>query len=190
MPAEPVFKAMLASAKERSVAAWVSGIVLMAVVGIAGWQHLFSDTQQPPSVAQVSSSEQHVLITEKPKLPAEKPHTRPEQTPIPPQTKHASQTPHITQQKPQARHTQQVTLGKGSLFVQVGAFQERSKAKAMHQAMHQSYRRVKIVLKKGLHAVWVGPVQSRKEAETLKRDILKKHKIKGFIVSNIKKDAT
>jgi len=81
-------------------------------------------------------------------------------------------------------HTKRLVIGKGSFFVQVGAFKKASGAKLTLQHMNNTYKRAKIYLTSGLYTVWVGPVATKKEAETLKKLIFKQDEIKGFITHN------
>ncbi|MDQ6989603.1 MAG: SPOR domain-containing protein [Mariprofundaceae bacterium] len=76
-----------------------------------------------------------------------------------------------------------ITVGKGHLYIQVGAFQKKALANIMYKKMQQHYKRAKVVDKGGIYAVWVGPVASKAQALALKKRILRVDKLTGFTVS-------
>ncbi len=188
----PSLKTMLASTAERKLAAWVASVALAGVLGVVVWQNLFTHSTSP--AAQPHPVNRHVLITEKPKAlrhQASTPHS-----PSPKSTnakarhnlatsKPAAVSPDNTRVKSNPSAKKHTTIDKGNFFVQVGAFAEKHKAQALYQKMKTTYKRAILTTKGKYHAVWVGPVRNRKEADILKAQILKRYKIKGFIVSRI-----
>jgi len=68
-------------------------------------------------------------------------------------------------------------------YAQLGAFQERARARGMaDQLKHRGWHAVIATTQGGLHAVWVGPKTTRGQAETLLKSIQRKTRHKGFIV--------
>ncbi len=68
-------------------------------------------------------------------------------------------------------------------YVQVGAFRDPARARALAGRLKRRGFSARIVAKAGgLHAVWAGPRSSRSEAETLKNSIQLKAGLSGFIV--------
>jgi len=68
-------------------------------------------------------------------------------------------------------------------YVQMGAFQQRSRAQGMVRHLKKrGWKAVLTTTQGGLHAVWIGPKRTRSEAETLLKIIRTKLKNKGFIV--------
>ncbi len=87
-------------------------------------------------------------------------------------------TVHATD-KPAAK-TEQIA---GGFYVQLGAFQELPRAQGLaDQIKRKGWHSVISPTKGGLHAVLVGPKQTRNEAETLLKSIQGRIKNKGFIV--------
>jgi len=54
----------------------------------------------------------------------------------------------------------------------------------MHEKMTKKYKRAKIIFRSKLYVVWVGPVVTYKEAETLRQNLQRRENIKGFIISD------
>jgi len=80
--------------------------------------------------------------------------------------------------------TQKTSLTHG-FYVQLGAFQERPRARNFVQQLNKNGWSARIINKKnGLHAVWVGPKTSRSQAEQLAKSIHSKLKYKGFIIQH------
>ncbi len=76
-----------------------------------------------------------------------------------------------------------IIMGKGTFYIQVGAYQKKNLAQRMHQKMKQQYKRAKIVTKGDMYAVWVGPVATKSEVSALKKRLLRLNKLEGFIVT-------
>ncbi|MDQ6982562.1 MAG: SPOR domain-containing protein [Mariprofundus sp.] len=71
----------------------------------------------------------------------------------------------------------------GGFYVQVGAFQERSRAqKLTEQLKRKGWQAAISIRRSGLYAVWIGPKQTRASANQLLKAIQLKLKSKGFIV--------
>jgi len=82
------------------------------------------------------------------------------------------------------KKTKRIVIGRGHFYVQVGAYQQQKLARLMFEKMKRKYKRAKIIAKGKVHAVWVGPVQSRKEAEQLKNRLQRLDHLRGFITSD------
>jgi len=79
-------------------------------------------------------------------------------------------------------HAAAATIANG-YYVQMGAFQERSRAQGMVKHLKKrGWKAVLTTTRLGLHAVWIGPKRTRSEAERLLKIIRAKLKNKGFIV--------
>ena len=164
-------KTLLTNAAERKFSIIIATIATFAVLTTVIWNTFFSPSTTTSSTPPVNHS---VSITEKPPSLQRAPlHNATNK-----QTTHKQLLPPVT-----AKKNNKVTVGKGKLYVQVGAFKEVKGAKIIYEKMRKRYKRAQIMPKSGYYAVWVGPVQSKSEAETLKRQILKRYKIKGFITS-------
>ncbi|MDQ6983546.1 MAG: SPOR domain-containing protein [Ghiorsea sp.] len=113
------------------------------------------------------------------------------------QQEHADKTPllssqqHIkTQVKPSSNKQQanklkliKLILGQGNYYVQVGAFSQAKLARLMLGKMRNKYKYAKIKRKTDKHAVWVGPVITKHDAQTLKKHLQRKSNLQGFIVT-------
>ena len=85
----------------------------------------------------------------------------------------------IDKPKPAAK-TEQIA---GGFYVQLGAFKEHPRARGLaDQIKRKGWHSIISPTKGGLHAVLVGPKQTRNEAETLLKSIQGRIKKKGFIV--------
>ncbi|MDQ6997561.1 MAG: SPOR domain-containing protein [Mariprofundus sp.] len=77
------------------------------------------------------------------------------------------------------------TVLASGFYVQLGAFDEKSRAQGLADQLKRKGWSVKIATKKnGMHAVWIGPKSTKPEAETLLKTIHRKLKQKGFIVQH------
>ena len=166
MPAQK--KTLLTNAAERKFSIIIATIATVAVLTTVIWNAFFSPPTTTTSIPLVNHS---VSITEKP--PSLQQSTAPLH-----HTANKQVSPSLT-----ANKSNKVTVGKGKLYVQVGAFKEVKGARVTYEKMRKRYKRAQIMPKSGYYAVWVGPVRTQSEAETLKRQILKRYKIKGFITS-------
>ena len=163
-------KNLLTSTSELKFSIVLALIATIIVCAAAIWDIFFSKTAKPASLNTLNQS---VSITEKPKGL---------QQPSPAHSLHTKNTEvsHSNIMKPT---NNKITIGKGKLYVQVGAFKEVARARATYEKMRATYKRAQIMPKSGYYAIWVGPVRSKKEAEILQKQILKHYKIKGFITS-------
>jgi len=165
-------KTLLTHAGERKLAIIIATVATFAVLTTVIWNTFFS---QPVTTAPAPLVNHSVSITEKP--PSLQQATAPLY-----HTTHKQAT-HKQSLTPTTAKSNQVTVGKGKLYVQVGAFKEVKGARETYEKMRKTYKRAQIMPKSGYYAVWVGPVRTKSEAETLKRQIFKRYKIKGFITS-------
>lgn len=164
-------KNLLTSASELKLSIVLAVIATVIVCATAIWSVFFSKpTKTNPPIALHNQS---VSITEKPKS-LQKPSTQPS---------HIQSTTLSHNNKTTASNNHKVLIGKGDFFVQVGAFKEVVRAKATYEKMRKTYKRAQIMPKSGYYAIWVGPVRSKREAETLQKQILKRYNIKGFITT-------
>lgn len=92
--------------------------------------------------------------------------------------KKVEQTKKHVVKKPQ--HTK--TTQKGRYYVQIGAFKQLSGAKKKAAELSKANWRVKIVNRKGLRLLWIGPLKSRDHAKKIQSKLLKNRFTKGFIV--------
>ncbi|MDQ6961965.1 MAG: SPOR domain-containing protein [Mariprofundaceae bacterium] len=85
-------------------------------------------------------------------------------------------------EKPKVKvHKPKKTHNKG-YYVQIGAFKKLSGAKKKAAELTKANWRVKIVNRKGLRLLWVGPLSSRDRAKKAQTKLLKNRFTKGFIV--------
>lgn len=166
-------KTLLTHAGERKLAIIIATVATLAVLTTVTWNTFFSQPITTTSAPVVNHS---VSITEKP--PALQQATAPLHHTALKQATHKQSSPAAI-----AKKSNSVTVGKGKLYVQVGAFKEVKGARTTYEKMRKTYKRAQIMPKSGYYAVWVGPVRTKSEAETLKRQIFKRYKIKGFITS-------
>jgi len=85
--------------------------------------------------------------------------------------------------KPQPTQKTKINIGQGNYFVQVGAFKQAKLARLMLEKMKKKYHYAIIKRKADKHAVWVGPVVTKKDALTLKKHLQRKSNLQGFIVT-------
>jgi len=173
-----------ANAPERKIALIVAGVATFALAGSLIWS-LFSSSPNSVTAPNIPTA---VQVIEKPKTiatqqrievkePAQIVSEKPKQAkPIITQTKQQEVKPTLTKKK--------VVVGKGNLYVQVGAFKQPNLARLLYEKMTKKYKRAKIILRSNMYVVWVGPVVTYKEAATLKQNIQRRENIKGFIVSD------
>jgi len=89
-------------------------------------------------------------------------------------------TVHQTDKPTPAAKTEHIS---GGFYVQLGAFKEHPRARGLaDQIKRKGWHSVILPTKGGLHAVLVGPKQTRNEAEKLLKSIQGRIKKKGFIV--------
>ncbi len=84
--------------------------------------------------------------------------------------------------QPEKKHVTQLNIGKGTYYVQVGAFNQAKLAQKLFEKVKHQYKHAKIKFKVDKYAVWVGPVLSRSDASILKKHLQQKNNLKGFIV--------
>ena len=166
-------KTLLSHAAERKLAIIIATVATFAVLTTVIWNTFFS---QPITTAFTPVVNHSVSVTEKP--PSLQQATAPLHRTTHKQATHKQSLPPATAQK-----RNKVTVGKGKLYVQVGAFKEVKGARTTYKKMHKTYKRAQIMPKSGYYTVWVGPVRTKSEAEILKKQIFKRYKIKGFITS-------
>lgn len=75
-----------------------------------------------------------------------------------------------------------VAAASGNYYVQAGAFKEKTLARKLASRINRHGWNAAIVPKSGLHAVWVGPKNSRSGIENLQKSIHRTLNIRGFIV--------
>ncbi len=75
-----------------------------------------------------------------------------------------------------------VVAASGNYYVQAGAFKEKTLARKLASRINKHGWNAAIVPKSGLHAVWVGPKNSRSGIEKLQKSIHHTLNIRGFIV--------
>lgn len=162
-------KTWLTKPSELKFSIILATIASITVVTTVVWGILSS---QPTLKVTVPIMNPSVTITEKPKN-------------LQQIIKHPQRVTHTPTQKTKTKiitHNK-VIIGRGKLYVQVGAFKEVARARKTYEKMRKTYKRAQIMPKSDYYAIWVGPVRSKAEAETLKKQILKRYKIKGFITS-------
>jgi len=71
---------------------------------------------------------------------------------------------------------------KNRYYVQIGAYKKHSGAKKRAAELTKAKWSVKIVRRKGLHLIWIGPLNTRNQAKRTQDKLLKNRFIKGFIV--------
>lgn len=82
------------------------------------------------------------------------------------------------------RHIKDRNGLKHGYYIQVGAFKDVAKAKKLADSLQHAGWHVQTITKENaLHAVLVGPLQTRIKAESTKLKLAKQSKVKGFIVS-------
>ena len=166
-------KKLLTHADERKLAITIATVATFAVLTTVIWNTFFS---QPITTASAPVVNHSVSITEKP--------TSLQQATIPLHHTTHKQATHKQSLPPTiVKKTNKVTEGKGKLYVQVGAFKEANGARKTYEKMRKTYEHTQIIPKSGYSVVWIGPVRTKIEAETLKKQIFKRYKIKGFITS-------
>jgi len=164
-------KKLLTSTSELKLSIVFAIIATIIVCAAATWSIFFSKPIKPSPP--ITLNNQSVSITEKPKgLQQSATHTSRTQN-----TKVSHNNKIVV-----PSHNK-VLIGKGNFFVQVGAFKEVVRARTTYEKMRKTYKRAQIMPKSGYYAIWVGPVRSKREAETLQKQILKRYNIKGFITS-------
>jgi len=188
----PWLNIRLVTASEFKIAIIVAILATLAVVISTVWPLFMQSSEQEPPIQVMQSSEIH--ITPKPATTTFTKNT-PSDTIANNKPSRVKQTQENLRKKespqPQKKHTaqtstkqrQQVVIGQGHLFVQVGAFKEINHARLMFKKMKAKYKRASIISKAQHHLVWVGPVATRSDAEKLKTNIRRQDKIKGFITS-------
>lgn len=166
-------KTLLTHTGERKLAIIIATVATFAVLTTVIWNTFFS---QPIKTASAPVVNHSVSITEKP------PSLQQAIAPLP-HTAHKQATHKQSLSPATAKKSNKVTVGKGKIYVQVGAFKEVKGARTTYEKMRKTYKRAQIMPKSGYYAVWVGPVRTKNEAEILQRQIFKRYKIKGFITS-------
>lgn len=183
-----------ASANEHRIA-WIVACCSIATIFLASvWPELFN-------LKPISPAPESVQVEGSPSAQQEPRFTTPTKEPsriINKQTQNKSDTnrektvavvkkikPVINKSPPQK--TTKTKPGKGtvvsgSYYVQTGAFKEKALAQKLVGKMKKHGWDAVIVPKSGLHAVWVGPKNSRDGIEGLQKSINNTLKIKGFIV--------
>jgi len=131
---------------------------------------------QKPEAVDTSPSEQLAVIS-----PANKPEAKPAVKPAvaKPQPRPAPVPKAVV--KPAAASA----IASG-YYVQLGAFSESPRAQGMADQVSLKGWKARVVPKGKVHAVWVGPVANRGEADAARKEIEKKLKLKGFIVHSPK----
>jgi len=164
-------KNLLTSTSELKLSIVLAVIATVIVCATAIWSVFFSKPTKPnPPIALHNQS---VSITEKPKG-LQQSSTQPS---------HTQNTKVSHGNRATMPNKKKVVIGKGKLYVQVGAFKEVVRARKTYEKMRKTYKRAQIMPKSGYYAIWVGPVRSKREAKTLQKQILKRYNIKGFITS-------
>ena len=166
-----------ASLLEQRMAWGIAACCIILVVLASGrpeWFDFFNPNQKqvatlsPSGPAKHATAHQRKTHIQKAKKPT---HVSP---PAKAPTVHAIDKP-----KPAAK-TEQIA---GGFYVQLGAFKEYPRALGLaDQIKRKGWHSIISPTKGGLHAVLVGPKQTRNEAETLLKSIQGRIKNKGFIV--------
>jgi len=168
--------------KESKAAMVIALIATIVVTTVVIWTSFFKNSSDVS--LDNTTVDKSIHITEKPNLQV--PTTLETNKPI---VRQAQKTQSV-QPKPQTktaikpqRNKQQIVLGQGNYYVQVGAVKQSKLARLMLEKMKTKYRYAKIVAKPQAHAVWVGPVVTRQEASKLKKIIQQRDNIQGFITT-------
>ena len=169
------FSAQRLELKFASIFALAAAIV---VVLILAWTSFFSAPNNQTKTA--SSPSMAVQTFERPSVPQSTvaaPEAEPNHTPLtpkprPPEKKAEPSIPKVT-----------LTIGQGNYYVQVGAFSQAKLARLMLEKMRKQYKFAKIKQKADKHAVWVGPVITQHDAQTLKKYLQRKSNLQGFIMA-------
>ncbi len=168
---------------ELKIASILALVTACLVVSIVLWSFFTSET---PVTNRISSSHNAVQTIETPSQLRKTQHTPLREKQVKPLTKQKNEkTPSSSKAytaQPQQKIVQLV-LGKGNYYVQVGAFSQAKLARLMLEKMKQKYKYAKIKPKTNSHAVWVGPVMNKQSAQTLKKHLLRKNNIQGFITT-------
>ncbi|MDX8387798.1 MAG: SPOR domain-containing protein [Ghiorsea sp.] len=176
----PKLSSFITSASEQKYSAILATLVTIAVAITVIWVSFFSKGNTSESTKSPVAQPLAVQITEKPNIKQ-----LPDPTPTPHTKKAHNKTNHAKKVASPQRKTpeKQVIIGQGKLYVQVGAFKEAKGASLTVRKMKARYKRAKVTIKSGFHLVWVGPVATKAEAESLKRHIQRRDHIRGFITS-------
>ncbi len=119
--------------------------------------------------------------------------------PLPPEEKEISKEPElqtrdidtpsvepvkVAKPSPVVKQTPIAKTPRHGFYIQVAAFKDPARARAQAGKLRQNGWKVDIVIKGGdMHAVWVGPWQSRTDADKGKARLLKELNLKGFMIN-------
>ncbi|MDQ6977976.1 MAG: hypothetical protein Q9M75_07675, partial [Ghiorsea sp.] len=132
-------KTLLTHAGERKLAIIIATVATFAVLTTVIWNTFFS---QPIITASAPVVNHSVSITEKP------PSLQQAITP-PSHTTHKQAIHKQSLPPTSAKKSNTVTVGKGKLYVQVGAFKEVKGARTIYEKMRKTYKRAQIMPKSG-----------------------------------------
>jgi len=182
-----------ASLSEHRTAWIIACCCIIAIFLASTWPGLFSFQSTPPA-SENRQSESHVRIQQKtrfstPKKQASRPAKKqPQQVSGNKKTNSAVvsekkvQTGKKNQLKTSATQPEKAVVTLGAYYIQAGAFREKTLAQKLVNRIKENGWNAVIVPRSELHAVWVGPENSRSDVKNLQKSILRTLKIEGFIV--------
>ncbi|HID36397.1 MAG TPA: hypothetical protein EYP39_03315 [Ghiorsea sp.] len=172
------FHAQRIELKIASILALVTACLVMFIVL---WSFFTSETPVNNHISSPNATVQTIETPAQLREPQHTPlHEKQVNSPAKQQSEKTPPSAKVYKTQPQQKIVKLV-LGKGNYYVQVGAFSQAKLARLMLEKMKQKYKYAKIKPKSNSHAVWVGPVMRKQDAQTLKKHLLRKSNIQGFI---------
>lgn len=182
-----------ASSKELKIASLVAISTIIALVVAFVWSIFMPDDTTTTTLAP-----SYAVVVTPPHSSTLKPiETQSGETPRKSASQQAPESSHATITSPelsptkakpalakQAANQQKIILGQGLYYVQVGAFAQPKLARLMLEKMKRKYKHAVATPKADQYMIWIGPVVSRNDAETLKKYILRHDNIAGFIIKS------
>lgn len=171
----------MASRQEHRTA-WMVAVVCMGLIAtVLIWPGLFS-SDEPAKGRQATAPQHKTYRLPQKAVPSKKPAppvTTPRPVPAAQPEKRAAAKKQVAGKSPPKTPAHTWT---GGYYIQLGAFKDRAKAKALVERVRKSGWSAHIEPRNHLHAVWSGPMTSREKAVQRLQQINKAMHIKGFII--------
>lgn len=181
-------RAWIATPTETRMAWSIASLCIAVAIAAFLWPQIKPDsgsekssTLMKPTAAMVKRSESvslHRPVQTKPVAPSKKASKPTEHVkPAPPTL------PNSVAPKQMAEPVASKTLASG-YYVQLGAFKDQKRARTLFSRLSPTWKTHIASRPNGMHAVWVGPYRTYKEASRYREKITSTAKLKGFVVKH------
>jgi len=175
----------MASRQEHRTA-WIVAVACMGLIAtVLIWPGLFS-SEEPAKNGQATAPPNKAYHLPEKTRPATKPAPVTKLRPAPaarPGKGTPAKKPVVRETFPESSPKTTTRTWAGAYYVQLGAFRDRAKAKALVARVRKAGWAAHIEpRRKNMHAVWTGPMTSREKAVQRLQQIDRTMHIKGFII--------